>query len=84
MLLCVSFFIAKQYSTRIIKITDGNIVSDSNKYKTTDDKAYILTNHHVIEQSDEVRVVFTNNETEEEFVGGGIYGPDPRGARHRS
>lgn len=34
-------------------------------YKTTDDKAYILTNHHVIEQSDEVRVVFTNNETEE-------------------
>lgn len=33
-------------------------------YKTSDDKAYILTNHHVIESSDEVKVVFTNNEKE--------------------
>ena len=39
-------------------------------YKTIDDKAYILTNHHVIEQSDEVRVVFTNNKTEEVKVVG--------------
>lgn len=33
-------------------------------YKTDDDKAYILTNHHVIENADEVKVVFTNNEKE--------------------
>ena len=33
-------------------------------YKTKDDKAYILTNHHVIENSDEVQVVFTNNNKE--------------------
>lgn len=33
-------------------------------YKTTDDKAYILTNHHVIENGDDVKVVFTNNEKE--------------------
>lgn len=33
-------------------------------YKTDDDKAYILTNHHVIESADEVKVVFTNNEKE--------------------
>ena len=33
-------------------------------YKITDDKAYILTNHHVIENGDDVKVVFTNNEKE--------------------
>ena len=33
-------------------------------YKTKDDKAYILTNHHVIDGSDEVKVVFTNDKTE--------------------
>ena len=33
-------------------------------YKTSDDKAYILTNHHVIENGDDVKVVFTNNEKE--------------------
>lgn len=43
-------------------------------YKTDDDKAYILTNHHVIESSDEVRVVFTNNEKEEvEILGSDAY-----------
>lgn len=33
-------------------------------YKTKEDTAYILTNHHVIESADEVKVVFTNNEKE--------------------
>ncbi len=43
-------------------------------YKTEDDKAYILTNHHVIESSDEVRVVFTNDTKEEvEVVGTDAY-----------
>ena len=31
-------------------------------YKTDDDNGYILTNHHVIENCDEIRVVFTNDE----------------------
>lgn len=33
-------------------------------YKTDDEKAYILTNHHVIESANEVKVVFTNNKKE--------------------
>ena len=42
--------------------------------KVVDDKAYILTNHHVIEQSTSVKVVFTNNKTEEvEVVGSDEY-----------
>lgn len=39
-------------------------------YKTSDDKAYILTNHHVIENGDDVKVVFTNNEKETATVVG--------------
>lgn len=31
-------------------------------YKTDDNKGYILTNNHVIEGAEEVKVVFTNNE----------------------
>jgi len=43
-------------------------------YKTKDDKAYILTNHHVISEADEVKVIFTNNKTEEvEVVGSDEY-----------
>ena len=43
-------------------------------YKTEDNKAYILTNHHVIESSDEVRVVFTNDTKEKvEVVGSDAY-----------
>ena len=32
-------------------------------YKTKDDKAYILTNHHVIEYARQLTVTFVNNET---------------------
>lgn len=43
-------------------------------YETKDDKAYILTNHHVIENSDEVRVVFTNDTKEKvEVIGSDSY-----------
>ena len=43
-------------------------------YKTKEDKAYILTNHHVIEQADEVKVVFTNNKKEKvEVLGSDKY-----------
>ena len=43
-------------------------------YKTKEDKAYILTNHHVIESADEVKVVFTNNTKEQvEILGSDKY-----------
>lgn len=43
-------------------------------YKTKDDKGYILTNNHVIEKADEVKVVFTNNTKEVvEIVGSDAY-----------
>ena len=43
-------------------------------YKTLDDKGYILTNNHVIENADEVKVVFTNNKKEVvEIVGTDSY-----------
>ncbi len=43
-------------------------------YKTDGDDAYILTNNHVIDGADEVRVVFTNNKREEvEVVGSDEY-----------
>lgn len=43
-------------------------------YTTKEDKAYILTNHHVIENGDEVRVVFTNNQKEKvEVLGSDKY-----------
>lgn len=43
-------------------------------FKTDDDKGYILTNHHVIENADEIKVVFTNNEkVEVEVVGSDSY-----------
>lgn len=43
-------------------------------YKTDDKAAYILTNNHVIEDADEVKVVFTNNKKEEvEIVGSDSY-----------
>lgn len=32
-------------------------------YKDEDNKAYILTNHHVIESGDEIKVVFTNQKS---------------------
>ncbi len=66
----------KGISEAVDKVYDSVVVVESyykNKlystgtgfvYKTKDDKAYILTNHHVIEQSDEVKVVFTNNNKE--------------------
>lgn len=43
-------------------------------FKTDDDKGYILTNHHVIENADKIKVVFTNNEkVEVEIVGSDSY-----------
>lgn len=43
-------------------------------YKTGDDKGYIMTNHHVIDNADEVKVVFTNNKKETvEIVGSDSY-----------
>lgn len=43
-------------------------------YKTSDDKGYILTNNHVIENADEVKVVFTNDTKETvEIVGTDSY-----------
>lgn len=43
-------------------------------YKKDDDNGYILTNSHVIENADKVKVVFTNNEREEvEIVGSDAY-----------
>lgn len=43
-------------------------------YKKDDNTGYILTNSHVIESADEVRVVFTNNEREKvEIVGSDSY-----------
>jgi serine protease Do len=70
----------KGISEAVEKVYDSVVVVESyykNKlystgtgfvYQTKDDKAYILTNHHVIENSDEVRVVFTNNEKEKVVV----------------
>ncbi len=43
-------------------------------YKTANEKGYILTNNHVIDGSDEVKVVFTNNKKETvEIVGADSY-----------
>lgn len=43
-------------------------------YKTDDKNAYILTNNHVIDGADEVKVVFTNNKRESvEVVGADEY-----------
>jgi len=43
-------------------------------YKTDDASGYILTNSHVIEGADEVKVVFTNNKREEvDIVGSDSY-----------
>lgn len=43
-------------------------------YKKDNDKGYILTNHHVIDSADEVKVVFTNNSKETvEIVGSDSY-----------
>lgn len=43
-------------------------------YKTEGNKGYILTNNHVIEKADEVKVVFTNNTKEKvEVVGSDSY-----------
>ena len=43
-------------------------------FKTDDEKAYILTNHHVIESSTSVKVVFTDNKSKEvEVVGSDAY-----------
>lgn len=43
-------------------------------YKKDDNKGYILTNHHVIDSADEVKVVFTNNEKETvEIIGSDSY-----------
>ena len=43
-------------------------------FKTDDKKAYILTNHHVIESSTSVKVVFTDNKSKEvEVVGSDAY-----------
>lgn len=70
----------KGISEAVEKVYDSVVVVESyykNKlystgtgfvYHTKDDKAYILTNHHVIDNSDEVKVVFTNNEKEKVVV----------------
>ncbi len=43
-------------------------------FKTDDNKGYILTNDHVIESADKVKVVFTNNEkVEVDIVGSDSY-----------
>ena len=76
----------KGISEAVEKVYDSVVVVESyykNKlystgtgfvYKTKDDKAYILTNHHVIEGADEVKVVFTNNKTEKvEVLGSDKY-----------
>ncbi len=43
-------------------------------YKVDGDKGFILTNNHVIENADEIKVVFTNNEREKvDLVGNDSY-----------
>lgn len=64
-----SVVVVESYSKNKLYSTGTGFV-----YKTKDDKAYILTNHHVIEGVDEVKVVFTNNKTEKvEVLGSDKY-----------
>ena len=64
-----SVVVVESYSKNKLYSTGTGFV-----YKTKDDKAYILTNHHVIEGADEVKVVFTNNKTEKvEVLGSDKY-----------
>lgn len=51
-------------ATVIVKVYKGQKVAGWGSgfvYKTKDDKAYILTNHHVVDNADQLEVTFTNN-----------------------
>lgn len=51
-------------ATVIVKVYKGQKVAGWGSgfvYKTKDDKAYILTNHHVVDSADQLEVTFTNN-----------------------
>lgn len=64
-----SVVVVESYSKNRLYATGTGFV-----YKTDDKLGYILTNNHVIEGADEVRVVFTNNKREKvDIVGSDSY-----------
>lgn len=64
-----SVVVVESYSKNRLYATGTGFV-----YKTDGDDAYILTNNHVIDGADEVKVVFTNNKREKvEIVGSDEY-----------
>ncbi len=64
-------------ATVIVEIGQGNNLSGWGSgfvYRQDDDYAYILTNHHVVEDADSVTIVFTDeSEVEGEVVGSDEY-----------
>ena len=74
----ISEAVSKIYDAVVVveSYSDGRLYGTGTGfiYKTDDDYGYILTNHHVIENCDEIRVVFTNDEkVEVEIVGSDAY-----------
>lgn len=74
----ISEAVSKIYDAVVVveSYSDGRLYGTGTGfvYKTDDDNGYILTNHHVIENCDEIRVVFTNDEkVDVEIVGSDAY-----------
>ncbi len=66
--------VEKIYDSVVVVKTykDGKVYSSGTGfvYKTEKDTAYILTNHHVIESGDKIKVIFTNEKEEDVKVVG--------------
>lgn len=74
----ISEAVSKIYDAVVVveSYSDGRLYGTGTGfvYKTDDNNGYILTNHHVIENCDEIRVVFTNDEkVDVEIVGSDAY-----------
>lgn len=58
--------VAKAYDSVVVVVTYDNDRQKSNGtgfvYKKTETEAYIMTNYHVVEQTDQIKIIFNNNE----------------------
>lgn len=71
--------VAKAYDSVVVVITYNNEKVKSNGtgfvYKKNETDAYVMTNYHVVEKTDEIKITFNNNET----VSGELLGYDEVG-----